>query len=385
MKAQTKGKAISFLDYLDMQSGVNILSKSRNSPNTSPSRNPKIPSKIENKIDSYLKTLANTQKKPHHSTLMNNANLNTSRDSIKSKRSVSKPNKACPTNYQPKEKLLTSTRKIKSFSINAKWPNKNDHLEMGHSHFGSLDNSIHDDYQSKTRDISFSDCSRNQTGTYMRAENSFKAFNRKSTEKKKWLPLECNGKTDKEKSPNRPYSKNTKHLVELKATTFNFRNQKVDSEFSSSIKSSNIYDIIKRRNFSEIQKMENHSLREYLMKLSNDFYINKDFFKVIKFEDKKILLPSKKDKSTPTIFVDLFNTLVKCKLKPETNGTFKLLVKQRPHLELFLREISSRAELVVFSSSNAMLIDQVLDQIDPDRILFQSVLTKEHCTLLQGM
>jgi CTD small phosphatase-like protein 2 len=56
-------------------------------------------------------------------------------------------------------------------------------------------------------------------------------------------------------------------------------------------------------------------------------------------------------------------------------------VKYRPHLQEFLQQMSQMFEVCVFTASTQAYADAVLDRIDPQKVLIQHRLYRQHCVL----
>ncbi|CAM9569796.1 unnamed protein product [Discosporangium mesarthrocarpum] len=92
-----------------------------------------------------------------------------------------------------------------------------------------------------------------------------------------------------------------------------------------------------------------------------------------------------------TLLLDLDETLVHCttvavegadmEIPIQFKGaSFSVHVRKRPHLDEFLRAVSSMSfEVVVFTASEAECADRVLDALDPDRSLIQHRLFRGAC------
>ena len=59
-------------------------------------------------------------------------------------------------------------------------------------------------------------------------------------------------------------------------------------------------------------------------------------------------------------------------------------VRVRPHCLDFIKELSSFAEIIIFTASSASYADVVLDYLDPQRRYFSHRLYRQHCTLERG-
>ena len=112
---------------------------------------------------------------------------------------------------------------------------------------------------------------------------------------------------------------------------------------------------------------------------------------------RKILLPSKK-RGAPknTLVLDLDETLVHSNLEDEegtpdftfpvkfNNEIHAVNVRVRPHLQEFIRCVSEKFEVVIFTASQKVYADKLLDQLDPDRIFFSHRLFRDSCVLVEG-
>ena len=114
----------------------------------------------------------------------------------------------------------------------------------------------------------------------------------------------------------------------------------------------------------------------------------------------KICLPQRKaTRSAPaspvTLVLDLDETLVHCTVEPvpdpdvvfpvEFNGvSYQVHVRKRPHLEEFLARISKMFEVVVFTASQQVYADALLDIIDPHQKLIKHRLFRDACLPVEG-
>lgn len=106
---------------------------------------------------------------------------------------------------------------------------------------------------------------------------------------------------------------------------------------------------------------------------------------------KAILPPKLRRSHRKTLVLDLDETLVHSSFQPYSrNNLFlkadgknlkqDLYVNFRPFLYEFLEKISYMFEIVLFTASNKVYADQVLDSIDPNRIYFKFRLYRDHCS-----
>uniref|UniRef100_A0A7S0C7X3 FCP1 homology domain-containing protein n=1 Tax=Proboscia inermis TaxID=420281 RepID=A0A7S0C7X3_9STRA len=101
--------------------------------------------------------------------------------------------------------------------------------------------------------------------------------------------------------------------------------------------------------------------------------------------------------STPpiTLVLDLDETLVHCTIEPIPdadlvfpvvfNGiSYQVHVRKRPHLAQFLESIHGKFEVVVFTASQRVYADELLDRIDPQKKYIQKRLFRESCLPVEG-
>ncbi|KAL6609452.1 hypothetical protein ACP70R_039421 [Stipagrostis hirtigluma subsp. patula] len=95
------------------------------------------------------------------------------------------------------------------------------------------------------------------------------------------------------------------------------------------------------------------------------------------------------------LVLDLDETLVHSKLDPCDNFDFTLkisfnmgdhtvYVRQRPHLEMFLEQVAQMFEVVIFTASERVYAEPLLDKLDPNRKLISRRLYRESCTFSGG-
>jgi CTD small phosphatase-like protein 2 len=112
---------------------------------------------------------------------------------------------------------------------------------------------------------------------------------------------------------------------------------------------------------------------------------------------RKTVLPTKK-KGEPknTLVLDLDETLVHSNLEEEegtpdftfpvqfNNETHAVNVRIRPHLEEFMKRVSRKFEVVIFTASQKVYADKLLDHLDPDRVYFSHRIFRDSCVLVEG-
>ena len=98
-----------------------------------------------------------------------------------------------------------------------------------------------------------------------------------------------------------------------------------------------------------------------------------------------------------TLVLDLDETLVHCTIEPtagadvvfpvEFNGVeYNVHVAKRPHLEYFLDKVSNEFgfEVIIFTASQRVYADALLDLIDPSGQFFKHRLFREACLYVEG-
>jgi len=108
--------------------------------------------------------------------------------------------------------------------------------------------------------------------------------------------------------------------------------------------------------------------------------------------------PALKPNKTPFKFclvLDLDETLVHCSVEPlekpdivfpvDFNGTtYEIYARKRPYLEYFLKTVSKQFEICVFTASQQIYADKLLDYLDPEGTLIQHRLFRDSCVCVQG-
>lgn len=107
-------------------------------------------------------------------------------------------------------------------------------------------------------------------------------------------------------------------------------------------------------------------------------------------------LPSKTRSAPPmTLVLDLDETLVHCSLEPidnadlnfqvASNGVdYDVFVRKRPYFEEFLQQLQGLFEIIVFTASQKVYANKLLQMLDPHRKLIRHRLFRDHCVLVEG-
>ncbi|CAM9117161.1 unnamed protein product [Ectocarpus sp. 12 AP-2014] len=96
-----------------------------------------------------------------------------------------------------------------------------------------------------------------------------------------------------------------------------------------------------------------------------------------------------------TLVLDLDETLVHCTVDPIVNPDhrfevhfngeeFQVYVRKRPHLDAFLEAVSELFEVVVFTASQQVYAERLLNMIDPQKKFVKYRLYRDACMALEG-
>mmetsp|Transcript_5403 Transcript_5403/g.7929 ORF Transcript_5403/g.7929 Transcript_5403/m.7929 type:complete len:343 (-) Transcript_5403:118-1146(-) len=110
-----------------------------------------------------------------------------------------------------------------------------------------------------------------------------------------------------------------------------------------------------------------------------------------------ILPPKSANAPAHTLVLDLDETLVHCTVDsdqcPNPDLTFTVefnsqeyvvFVKQRPYLLEFLKRVSKKFEVIIFTASQRVYANALLNLIDPDQTLIQHRMFRESCLPIEG-
>ncbi|XVE92134.1 hypothetical protein REPUB_Repub01dG0070900 [Reevesia pubescens] len=109
-----------------------------------------------------------------------------------------------------------------------------------------------------------------------------------------------------------------------------------------------------------------------------------------------VLLPKQTRSCPPTTLVlDLDETLVHSTLEPCDDADFTfpvnfnlqehtVYVRCRPHLRDFMERVSSLFEIIIFTASQSIYAEQLLNVLDPKRRVFRHRVFRESCVFVEG-
>ena len=106
-------------------------------------------------------------------------------------------------------------------------------------------------------------------------------------------------------------------------------------------------------------------------------------------------LPKLVSDTKPTLILDLDETLVHCSADASSkydvtfnvqfNGAnCQVYVRKRPYLDEFLEKVSSKFEIVIFTASQRVYAERLLDILDPHKKLIHHRLYRESCLMVSG-
>ncbi|KAI5595695.1 hypothetical protein BDE02_03G157700 [Populus trichocarpa] len=109
-----------------------------------------------------------------------------------------------------------------------------------------------------------------------------------------------------------------------------------------------------------------------------------------------MLLPKQTRSCPPTTLVlDLDETLVHSALEPCNDADFtfpvnfnlqehRVFVRCRPYLRDFMERVSSLFEIIIFTASQSIYAEQLLNVLDPKRRIFRHRVFRESCVFVEG-
>lgn len=59
-------------------------------------------------------------------------------------------------------------------------------------------------------------------------------------------------------------------------------------------------------------------------------------------------------------------------------------VRKRPHLHIFLQKMAEMFDVVIFTASQSVYADQLLDMLDPEKTLFSKRFFRESCVFTES-
>lgn len=117
---------------------------------------------------------------------------------------------------------------------------------------------------------------------------------------------------------------------------------------------------------------------------------------VAPFEERIHLPPKDEDDPRQTLVLDLDETLVHCTVEPNTPNVdmvfpvvfhgmeYQVHVRKRPYLKEFLERVYKEFEVVVFTASQRVYADELLNRIDPEKKYIKHRMFRESCLPVEG-
>jgi len=118
-------------------------------------------------------------------------------------------------------------------------------------------------------------------------------------------------------------------------------------------------------------------------------------YELVAVPDKICLPPKRADDKPIALVLDLDETLVHCTVEPIPNPDmvfpvefggveYQVHVRKRPHLERFLRRAAADFEVIVFTASQKVYADELLDRLDPEGKYIKHRMFRESCLPVEG-
>jgi len=162
-------------------------------------------------------------------------------------------------------------------------------------------------------------------------------------------------------------------------------------------------NILSREMNSDVQ-LEGYLAEDDIFDDENDDFQSFDSFAFIKSLPpykmpppalQNVLPPKAPNAPNITLVLDLDETLVHCTLEPTLdydltftvnfmNFEYCVYVRKRPFFDEFMTKVSKMFEVVIFTASQQIYADKLLNILDPQRRLIHHRLFREHCICVAG-
>eukprot|EP01083_Nonionella_stella_P034881 95366_1 len=115
----------------------------------------------------------------------------------------------------------------------------------------------------------------------------------------------------------------------------------------------------------------------------------------LEYRNRKACLPPLKDSKKRTLVLDLDETLVHCSVEPLEGAdlTFPVIfnsieytvyARKRPYFLEFLRKVSEWFEIIVFTASQKVYAEKLLDILDPEHKFIRHRVFRDSCVCIDG-